>query len=104
MDGMLSEMTPEQFDELVAYDRVEPIGDEKICWVLASVGAAIVNRLNLLAASWGNKDLREAKPRHFIPWAAKRMRKQAQKEKYTSPQNMALAFSLVAGRPHNGPG
>ena len=45
VDGMLAEMSCEQFDEWRAFDRIQPFGDEwrqvgKVCQILAAVNGA----------------------------------------------------------------
>jgi hypothetical protein len=72
-------------------DRIVPFGDEKICWVLAMVGAAIMNRI---AAASGGKDVPEVRPRDFIYWAQKKKKK----PKYTNPNAMAAAFKMAVNR------
>lgn len=92
---MLLEMTPEEMDGWAAMDRVLPIGDEKVCWVLARGFALLVNRLNRLCFAWGVKDLKEAKPKDFIPWIAKKKKK---KSKYMNPNAAAAAFLMAMNR------
>jgi hypothetical protein len=58
VDGMLAAMTPEQFNEWCAKDRVEPIGDEATRQVLALLGCMV--------AKLGGCDDPELK--WFIPW------------------------------------
>lgn len=89
---MLSDMTPEQMEEWIAMDRIIPLGDEKLAWVLANVGAALVSRLNLLCQAWGIKDLKDAKPRDFIPWLKK---KKAKRKQVNPNQAVAMVRSAV---------
>jgi hypothetical protein len=84
-------MPPEQFDEYVAMDRIVPFGDEKICWVLASGFAALMNQI---AAAAGGKDLKPINPRVFISWA----KKPKKKKKYVNPNAAAAAFLMAVNR------
>lgn len=86
---MLSEMTPEQMDEWDAMDRVIPIGTEKICWVLATGFAAIMDRI---AEAMGDKNAKPVKPKSFIPWLKKSPKK---KSKYVNPNAAAAAFLMA---------
>lgn len=70
-------------------DRIVPYGDEKICWVLALVGAALMNRI---AAAAGDKDAKPVKPKDFIYWAQKKKKK---KPKYINPNAMAAMFRMA---------
>jgi hypothetical protein len=93
---MLSEMTPEQFDEYAAMDRIIPYGDEKICWVLANGFAAMVNRLDIILKQWcGVNDLPKTTPSSFIPWKKKKSNK---KPEYVNPNQAAAIFSMAVNR------
>lgn len=41
VDGMLSRMTPEQFNEVVAYNSIEPLWTERLCQLIAMLGAVV---------------------------------------------------------------
>ncbi len=56
VDALLDRMTPQQFDEWVAYETVEGFSNERILAVLAVGFSAMVN-------SWGGK----TKPEQFLP-------------------------------------
>lgn len=43
---MLSRMTPQQFDELIAFNSIEPIGNENMYQLVALIGVKLV-------AAWG---------------------------------------------------
>lgn len=89
-------MTPEKFDEYVAMDRIVPFGDEKLCWTLANAAAAVCSRLNIIAAGTsGAKELKDLKPKDFIPWLKKK--KQTAKDKFLNPNAMAAAFKMAVG-------
>lgn len=87
---MLNGMTPEQFDELVAIDRIVPFGDEKICWVLAMGFAALMDRI---AVATGDKNAKPTRPKAFIPWLKKKP-----KPKYVSPNAAAAAFLMAVNK------
>jgi hypothetical protein len=87
---MLDEMTPEQMDEWAAMDRIIPIGTEKLCWVMATGFAALMNRI---AAATGSKDTPEVMPKKFIPWLNRKKKKK--KPKYVNPNAMAAAFKMA---------
>jgi hypothetical protein len=88
---MLSEMTPEQFDEWIAMNRIIPFGDEKICWVLAMGFAALMDRI---AAATGDKNVKPVSPKQFIPW----LKKKKTKPKYVNPNAAAAAFLMAVNR------
>jgi hypothetical protein len=97
VDEFLSQTTPEKFDELVAMDRIVPFGDEKLSHVMALVGAAIVERLDVILRRWCDvKDLPKVKPASFIPWKKKKKKKKTQE--YVNPNAAAAAFKLRMGR------
>lgn len=83
VDAMLDRMTHEQFQEWAAKDRIEPIGTEKICWVIAGFAATVSNQLGA-----------ESVPADFIPWA-KRGKKRAV---VMSPNDAAAAMNQAFGR------
>ena len=60
VDGMLDSMTPQQWIEWQAKDRIEPIGNNGACLILARIG-------ELLAAFMGS----EMRQRDFMPWLPK---------------------------------
>lgn len=92
---MVSEMTPEDMDGWIAYDRVVPIGIEKVCWTLAIGFSTLVNAIYLAIRQWfGNKDLKDAKPRDFIPW----LKKKKPKDKYLNPNAMVVAVKMAVNR------
>lgn len=89
VDGMLSAMTHEQFNEWCAKDQIEPIGSmHPICSVLAKIGG-------LVAAFMGH----ELKEKHFMPWI--RNTKQAS-DKPLTPKQSASALKthlkILAGQ------
>lgn len=83
VDAMLDAMTPQQFDEWCAKDRIEPISQEATRHVLAMIGA-------LLANFAGNK---RVKPEHFLPWLCQT------KEPMTARQ-IRLAAAMIPGARH----
>ena len=58
VDQLLDSMTPQEFDEWCAKDRVEPIGNERTRHILSMIGA-------LLGVFAGKKD---SAPEDFMPW------------------------------------
>jgi hypothetical protein len=88
---MVDGMTPEQFDELVAMDRILPFGDEKVCWILANGFAHLANTIY---RAWGIKDYPVTNPRDFIPW--KKPKKA--KDSYMNPNQQAQVFQVWASR------
>lgn len=90
---MLAGITSEQFDEWVAMDAIEPIGDSKLAWVLALVGSVLANRLGTLCEAWGVKNVKEIKPQDFVFWEKKTKRKK--KPKVLSPTAMANAVRMA---------
>jgi hypothetical protein len=93
VDAMADEMTPEQMDEWIAYDQVNPIGLEKVCWVLANGLAHIANTIY---RAWGCKDYPETNPRDLIPWM--KLKKRKPKDPYMNPNQQALVFQAWASR------
>ena len=94
---MLAEMTPDQFDELVEMDEIEPFGDGKLAWVIALVGAQICNRL--VETSFHANELRDVKavqPHQFIPWYKKPERPKKKEDGYMNPNKMAAIFGMFA--------
>jgi len=66
VDGMLSQMTPEQFAEWIAKDRVEPIGHEPTRQTLALLGTVVAK----LGGCQEDPELR-----WFMPWLKKAKQK-----------------------------
>lgn len=86
------EIPPEVMDGWEAMNRIVPLGDEKICWVLAAGFAALMNQI---AWASGAKDFKPVKPRDFIPWLKKTKKP---KPKYVSPNAAAAAFLMAVNR------
>jgi len=45
VDGMLDSMTPQQFQEWCAFDRVDPIGNQGLCDTIANFAVVVCNGL-----------------------------------------------------------
>ena len=67
VDGMLDSITPEQFDEFIAFNRVEPCGSDSTVEVLATFAASVARMM-------GND---EVTPEMFAPWRLKPVEKKA---------------------------
>ena len=69
---MLEELTPEEFDEWMAYDSVEPFDNG---WLQAGVVSSSVQNCILTAlSSFGGKTLQASElsnPCDFVPWLEK---------------------------------
>jgi hypothetical protein len=94
-------MTPEEFDEYVEMDDIEPFGDGKLAWVMAMGFAAICNRLAETCIN-GGEGFKPVKPKQFIPWNRKQKTASRDKPKsestYMNPNQAAAIFQLMAGR------
>ncbi len=55
-------MTPEQFDEVLAYNSLEPLGTDRLCQIICRVGVALCD-------AWGA----EYNPQVFDPFYDKRV-------------------------------
>lgn len=76
VDEMLTELTPQEFDEWVAYNIVEPFDDG---WMQAGIIASIVqNAITSAVAAYSGKRLRKTdfvSPADFTPGAEKPSRR-----------------------------
>ena len=79
VDGMLDDMTPQQWIEWQAKDIIEPIGTNSVCGVLAKIGELIS------AFVGGHLDQRD-----FMPWLPK-----VQKQQALSPAESATAMTAA---------
>lgn len=93
---MLEEMSPEQFNELIAMDAIEPFGDAKTSHVLALVGAVLANRIGAIMKFVGIQDVKDLEHTHFIPWHKSR-KSLTNRPKYVSPNAMAAAVRAAVG-------
>lgn len=84
---MLSQMTPRQFREWLAKDKIEPIGTEKIAWVIAEFAAMVGNRMGL-----------NSEPSDFVSWSkASKRKKQGKPQSMMSPNEAASVFAAAYG-------
>jgi hypothetical protein len=92
-------MTPEEFDEYVEMDDIEPFGDGKLAWVMAMGFAAICNRLAETCIN-GGEGFKPVKPKQFIPWIRKSKAVKPKREEsgHMNPNQAAAIFQLMAGR------
>jgi hypothetical protein len=58
---MLSEMTPQQMNEIAAYDRISPIGIEKVCRTIARGFATLFNM-------FAKEGAEPFDPAQLMPW------------------------------------
>jgi len=74
---MRDEMTPQEFDEWIAYSTIESFDDG---WLQTGIIAATTqNSITAIAASYGGKKLRQAdyvEPTDFVPGKQRRRHKQ----------------------------
>ena len=87
MDAFLDTLTPEQFDELVAYDLVEGIGGERLARTI-ELGFAYI-----LTALSGKK----VKPDQLFPRWKKRRRKPADYESNAQQEIANIRAALSRG-------
>lgn len=86
VDGMLDNMTPDQFTEWCVKDSIEPIGHS----------TQMLSLIAFMLASYMGNDDGEVKPEHYMPWV-----------KYVSVNQVdnKKARNIVAamlGQPNNG--
>lgn len=89
VDAMLDELTPEQFDEWQAFERIEPFGDE---WRQAATIASCSHNTGLLAvAAQGVKvpDSSFLPPDKFMPY------QEPDKQQYLSDAQMEHALRMM---------
>jgi hypothetical protein len=92
-------MSPEEFDELMEMDEIEPFGISGLAWVMALVGAKICDRLAETSINGG--EFKTINPKQFIPWHRKRKASSKPKREesgYMNPNQAAAIFQLMAGR------
>ena len=99
VDRFINEASQDQLDELHAMDLILPFGDEKVCWVLATIGATLINQLSALLRAHGGGIQETVQPEELIPWMNS---KASARENMLSPNQMAAAFAMAAGT--TGPG
>lgn len=98
VDGFVGRMSPGQFDELLAFDQLEPIGNEKICSVIANGFSQLFTMLGSMHRDDGD-DPEFYDPDILMPWRTDSRKKQPKEpaKRMQTPNEAAAQFALIAG-------
>lgn len=91
---MLSEVTPEEFDDWMEMDQIIPIGMDKVCDVLAAGFAAVCNYIQSTSLA-ANGDMKAVEPKHFLYWKRNRKTKRKRQREFVSPNEAAMMFKTA---------
>lgn len=98
VDGFISQLSPEKFAELWAFDQVEPIGNEKICTTIANGFAQLFTMLGSMHRDDDSEPPEPYDADLLTPWRMNSSKKppEPQPQRMLTPNEAAAKFALMA--------